>query len=109
MGVLIYLFTPLSPSSVYVLCPDVHTVNAMPHSTEIKDLDISIHRHEHTPVPGYSVTSISGHRDFTSYLNVTLPALCYYNVIPLIYIYNTRKMPSWEHSPIFNGKSVVKI
>jgi len=29
-----YLFTHLSPSSVYVLCPDIHTVNAMPHSRD---------------------------------------------------------------------------
>jgi len=73
---------------------------------ETKDLDISIHRYEHTSI-WQSVTSVSGHRGFTSYLNFTLPALCYYNVIPLIH--NTRKMSSWEHSPIFNGKSMAKI
>jgi hypothetical protein len=74
---------------------------------EIKDLDISIHRHEHTPVSGHSFTSVPGDRGFTSYLNVTLPALCYYYVLPLIY--NTRKMSSWEHSSLFNGKSIVNI
>jgi hypothetical protein len=36
-----------------------------------------------TPVSGNSVTSVSGHKGFTSYLNVTLLAVCYYNVIPL--------------------------
>jgi hypothetical protein len=60
-----------------------------------------------TPVSGCSVTSVSGHRGFPSYLNITLPALCYYNVTPLIY--NTRKMSSLQHSPIFNGKSMVKV
>ena len=29
-----HLFTPLSPSSVYVLCSDIHTENAMPHSRD---------------------------------------------------------------------------
>jgi hypothetical protein len=29
-----HLFTTLSPSSVYVLCSNTHTENAMPHSRD---------------------------------------------------------------------------